>query len=558
MNSFSLTDRVIFGVLVGLTLISSIYLIHRLSRYYSVEVPIKGGTLIEGVVGPLYRHINPVLVITDAGRDLTQLIYSGLMKATPEGKLIPDLAESYTISEDRKMYTFKIRDNAVFHDGTPVTADDIIFTIDKTQDPVLQSSKRPNFAKTIVQKIDEKTVQFILSEPYAPFMENTTIGILPKHIWKNVSSDQFQYSPFNEKPIGSGPYMFDKVIFDSISNTPEQYNLIPFKHYTLGAPYISEIIIKFYQNEASLIEAFKANEINSMYGISPNEVEKVKNEDNIITTANLPRVFGLFFNQNQNTVLASKEVRKALKQSINKEELIEKALVGYAEVIDGPIPPGYMPKSMASTTSTAFSIDEAKKILSDAGWTIDEEGTAVHKKNNQTLQFSIATSDAPELVQIARMVQSTWQELGAQVEVKIFASSELNQTVIRPRRFDILLFGEIIGRDLDLYAFWHSTQRSEYGLNITQYVNLKVDGILTKARTLSNMDERIVEYEKFEQEIRSDIPAIFLYSPKFIYVIPDKLKGVNIGSLTIPAERFVNIQNWYIETDYVWKIFNKK
>jgi peptide/nickel transport system substrate-binding protein len=180
------------------------------------------------------------------------------------------------------------------------------------------------------------------------------------------------------------------------------------------------------------------------------------------------------------------------------------------------------------------------------------------KTETQILQFSLATPDAPELVQTAKMVQAMWKEIGADVEVKIFETGELNQNVIRPRRYDALLFGEIIGRDLDVYAFWHSSQRIDPGLNITGYVNLKVDKILETARTLPNLDDQIAQYQKFETEVKADIPAIFLYSPQFMYVLPNKIQGLQLGSVTVSAERFANIYEWYIETDSVWKIFAPK
>ncbi len=557
VHAFSATDKVIFFALASIFVISALTLASIVNQYFSVEVPIRGGTLVEGVVGSPYRYINPLIAITDSGRDLTQLIYSGLMRPTAQGTIVPDLAETYTISEDGKVYTVTLKDTVTFHDGVPVTADDIIFTIEKTQDPTIQSPKRANFAGIEVQKIDTKTVQFILPKAYAPFIENLTLGILPKHIWKNVSSEQFAYSQYNERPIGSGPYKFSRVQYDANSGLPQWYELVAFDDYALQVPYISKIIIRFYATETAMLSAFNRGDIDSMYDISPQEVAKISRTAVHVEVADLPRVFGIFFNQNQAPVLANKEVSQALKRALDKESIVDTVLYGYATVIDDPIPPGSLPTTLTRATTTPASIGEARKILTTAGWVPNEEGIMSKKTTDgtQLLQFSISTPDAPELVQTATLVQQMWQELGARVDLKIFETGELNQNVIRPRRYDALLFGEIIGRDLDLYAFWHSSQRTDPGLNITGYVNLKVDKILETARSLSDSAQQISEYQKFETEVRTDIPAIFVYSPQFIYVVSDSINGISLGSVTVPAERFANVSGWYIETDSVWKIF---
>ncbi len=247
--------------------------------------------------------------------------------------------------------------------------------------------------------------------------------------------------------------------------------------------------------------------------------------------------------------------------AIDKQAIIDTVLAGYALPISDPIPPGLLQNALGSSTPTTVatsSIDAAKKLLISKGWTISSSTTIFEKKtktNTQQLSFSISTPDAPELVQIAKIIQKRWQDMGAQVDVKIFEASELNQNVIRPRHYDALLFGEIIGRDLDLYAFWHSSQRTDPGLNITGYVNLKVDKILETVRSSNSTDDRLAQYQKFESEIRNDLPASFIYSPQFTYVVPDFVQGISLKSVTIPAERFADIYHWYIETDSVWKIF---
>ena len=308
-----------------------------------------------------------------------------------------------------------------------------------------------------------------------------------------------------------------------------------------------------------MLDAFNNGMIDSMYDITPQEASLIHKAGSIVKTADLPRVFSIFFNQNQAPVLANKEVRQALSMVVDKQVIINSVLSGYGTIVNDPIPSSLLP--LASTTGTksvaSTSLEAARKVLTDAGWAPNSAGVMERKtkKSTQTLAFSISTADSPDLVQSAKLVQSMWQQLGAQVDVKVFETGELNQSVIRPRHYDSLLFGEIIGPDLDLYAFWHSSQRNDPGLNIAEYVNLKVDKILENARTISDPAASALQYQSFENEIRNDIPAIFLYAPKFIYIVPSKVKGIDFRSVTIPADRFADIYKWYIDTDTVWKIF---
>ena len=173
------------------------------------------------------------------------------------------------------------------------------------------------------------------------------------------------------------------------------------------------------------------------------------------------------------------------------------------------------------------------------------------------LSFSLSTSDVPELKAVALRIKTQWEAMGASVELKIFESGDLNQNVIRPRKYDAILFGEIIGRDSDLFAFWHSSQRNDPGLNIAMYMNSVADKLLEDMRRAIDKEKRTVAYEKFRAEIKKDVPAVFIYAPEFVYILPQKIKGVSIGTITVPAARFLNINEWYIDTDIESKVFVK-
>ncbi len=555
IKRFSATEKLILTILIIISLISSLLIANKVNNLFMTPVTAKGGSLTEGVVG-LPRSINPVLAFTDVDRDLSTLIYSGLLKYD-NGKLIGDLAESYSISNDGLVYDFILKNNIRFHDGIPLTSDDVEFTIQKIQDSVLKSPKRADWANVTVKKINDREIQFILKQPYSPFITNTTVGILPKHIWKNVNADQFIFSQYNIEPIGTGPYKLESIVRDS-GGIPQYYNLISFNKYYDKEAYIDSITIYFYPNEKEVIDAYKAGSIESLAGISPQEAVKIASttpEVKIMSTP-LPRIFGVFFNQNNAPVLANKEIRQALDMSLDKDRIVKEVLSGYGISIDSPLPIGIVNSTSSNQNNNK---DLAKDLLKKNGWTLNNSGVLEKKdkKTTQTLEFSIATADTPEFKQAAEIIKTEWESIGAKVTVKVFEYGDLSQNIIKTRKYDSLLFGEFIGKDLDLYAFWHSSQRNSPGLNVSMYANSKVDKLLEDARTTPDENYRHNIFESFQKIIQDDIPAIFLYSPKYIYIIPNKLKGVEFGPITNPSDRWYEVNKWYINTDNVWKIFVK-
>ncbi|HPS21702.1 MAG TPA: ABC transporter substrate-binding protein [Candidatus Paceibacterota bacterium] len=557
---FSKKEWYIFGTLILILTVTTILVVRSVNNYFMTNVPMSGGSISEGIVGTP-RFVNPVLAISDADRDLTSLVYSGLMRKNIDGSLVPDLAESYEISKDGLTYTFTLKDNIFFHDKEKVTADDVLFTINTIKDPLTKSPKKGSWDGIGVEKIDDKTIKFILKQPYTAFLENTTIGIIPEHIW---TGSHIELNEANTNPIGSGPYEITSSSKNS-SGMVTKYSLSAFKKFTLGKPYIKKITLRFYSNEDDLVSALESGEVDQASSISAVNAEILKDKKFNIISSPLPRVFGLFFNPNQAQVFTDKNVIKAINLAVDKDKIVREVLDGYGVVIDDPIPPNMMAYQRLSSdneTSHEEQIKKAQEILAKDGWTKNEEGFLVKtttdkkkKTSSQTLAFTISTGNAPELSKAAELIQTDLSTLGIQVEVKTFEIGNLNQTVIRPRQYDALLFGQIINHESDLFAFWHSSQRKDPGLNVAMYTNAKVDKILEEAFVTMNDQARMKKYAQFEEEVKKDMPAVFLYSPSFIYVISKNLQGVSIDHIASPSDRFLNSYSWYVNTDKVWKIF---
>lgn len=556
ISSFSFSGKLLLGALAFSTIVSAFAVILQINAETLVEVPARGGAHSEGVVGTP-RFINPLLSFTEADRDLTALVYSGLLRNDPDGGLIPDLAESYSVSPDGKVYTVLLRDDATFHDGEAVTADDISFTVAKAQEPSIKSPRRANWEGVSVLKVSDREVRFTLRQPYAPFLENLTMGILPEHLWRSVENEQFPFSELNIEPVGSGPYTISSIERDS-SRVPKSYTLRSFDDFALGEAHIRTFRLIFFRNESDLVEAYVRGDVDAVNSISPENIARM---DGIGTLYESPlmRIFAVFFNQSQRDVFANKEVRAALEAAVDRDALITEALGGYGSAITGPLPPARI-ATAADSFPGSERITAAAEILERAGWKKNAESIYEKKvkKVTHTLSFSLATSNTGELKSAAEYLKSAWESLGARVELKIFEIGDLNQNVIRPRKFDSLLFGEIVGRELDLFAFWHSTQRNDPGLNVATYVNSAGDRLLEEARRATDASVRAQKFDAFVAEIQKDIPAVFLYTPSLLFATRDDVSGVRLGALSGASERFLNVHEWYTERDLVWSLFAKE
>ena len=567
-RQFSSTEKAIFGTLAIAAVVAAIIMAGNVNAYFMTEVPGYGGNLREGVIG-LPHTINPVLAVTDVDHDLSALIYSGLMRYK-DGSLVPDIARSYDVSSDGLVYTFSLRNDVRFQDGTALTADDIAFTIQKIQDPALKSPRRADWANVIVKVASPVSIQFILKQPYAPFLSNTTVGIIPKHIWGAVGDDQFIFSEYNIDPIGSGPYKTSSISHNA-GGIPTDYKISTWTDFYGMTPHVNSITFSFFADEDKALSALDSGAIDSLSSISASDAVRLASdtaESYRILKAPLPRIFGSFMNQSQAPALADKSVRTALDMSVDRATIIKMALDGYGLPLHGPLPfnadaiAPATPSSVSTSSMTGpdrSNIAGAQALLEKNGW--KKNATGIYEKKGKTstvtLSFDIYTADTPDLKETAEIIKDAWTKLGADVSVKVFESSDLFQNIIRPRKYDVLLFGEFIGTDSDLYPFWHSSQRNSPGLNVSMYANSKADKLLEDIRTTSDDAARKAKLGQLGDMIEADVPAIFLYVPDFIYAVPKSLRGMDLGTITVPADRWDSIENWYLVTDNVWQIFKK-
>lgn len=526
-------------------------LVLLVNLYYTMTTigPKNGGEYSEGLVG-LPKLINPLYAsLNQADSDLVSLIYSGLVKIDKQGLIVPDLAENWDTSQDNKVYTFYLKNNLKFHDGGELTADDVVFTIEAIQNPLFKSSLEFNFQDIKVEKIDERTISFTLSEPYAPFLENLTVGILPEHIWAEVSPTNMALADYNLKPIGSGSFKFKSFAKDKLGNL-KTYTLSRNELYYDRRPYLETLTFKFYADYNTAADALKNHNIDGL-SFLPKDLK-----DNLATrkdlnyySLRLPQYTALFFNQANNTALKELKVRQALAFGINKKDLVNQVL-GAGEIIDGPIFSGmigYHP----NIKKYDYQPTEAESLLDAAGY-VKKENESARKKGDTELKIILTTVNKSENASVANIISKMWTELNIKVQLNLVEANQMKE-IIKNRSFEVLLFGEILGADPDPYSFWHSSQAGSAGLNLANFINKDADKLLEEARKSSDPVVRHEKYIQFQNILADNLPAIFLYTPQYAYPIAGEIKGVETQNITTPAGRFCNIENWYVKTKRVFK-----
>lgn len=521
------------------------------SFYYGQTfiVPAVGGHITEGVVGTP-RSLNPLLSsANDVDMDLVTLIYSGLFRLDGEGKLVGDLADDYTVSEDQKTYTLSIREGVTWHDGRPLTVDDIIFTIAQIQDPAWKSQLQPVFENVTVERAGDTVLKLTLEKPFAPFMSKLRFGILPKHIWKDVLPQNALMAEQNLKPVGSGPFRFMALKRDK-RGFVLSYTLERNKDYFKEAPYIKELSFKFYPDYLTAIEALRKRQVDSLSFVPRDLRVEVKEMSHVLPISlEMPQYTAVFFNKERNDALGSTTVRRALTMSIDKSRILFEVLDGDGHPLDFPPISGY---TGLLDTKIPHDTVKAGELLEGAGWKLDSDGLRKNK-DNVPLSVTLTTVDQPENMGVMQIIKEGWSSIGVDVSLQAVPSSEIHRTVIRPRDYEALLFGQLLEADPDPYPFWHSSQVNDPGLNLARFANRKADLAIEAARDTTNPETREERYKEFLNTLAEQVPAAFLYSPSYTYPVPEILQGFSGSRISIPADRFASITSWYLETKRAWQ-----
>jgi peptide/nickel transport system substrate-binding protein len=507
-----------------------------------MEVPKYGGEYTEGLVGSI-QYINPILCQgNDNDRDISRLVFSGLFKINTNGELENDLIKNYQISEDQKIYIFTLKKDIFWHDGMKLVADDIGFTLAAIQNPEFKSPLYKTLQGVIFEKINEDSFKLSLAEPFSPFISTLTFGILPMHLWENISPENSTLTELNKKPIGTGPFMYKSFKKDSAGNI-KQYTLVNFKDYYGKKAYLKNIILKLYSNSDSALEALKNNQVQGISFLSQDNYNEISSSDNFhIYNFNMPQYSALFFNPKKQELLKDRDIRMALSLAINKRELATELGSGLKEAY-GPLDFIIDPKK------DEYDLETAAKLLKEAGWEMKDNFL---EKDEKKLELTITSVDNNEYIKILQYIKKQWSKLGITTNLEIIPGNKITNQVISPRDYEILLIAQILSYDPDPYPFWHSSQ-TKIGLNLSNFANQNIDDILEEARKITSFEERLIKYDNFQEILKKEYVAIFLFRPTYYYPVASHVKGVDTEVIYLPSDRFSNIENWYLKTKKTFK-----
>ncbi len=527
--------------LCGIVLIG-VVLARQVVHVSTVLVPAEGGTYTEGVVGAP-QWPNPVLAaFNETDEDLARLLFRGLTRVDERARIVPDLAESWEISGDARVYTFTLKPGLKWQDGAPITADDAVYTFQLMQSPDFPGPPYlTELWKTVqVEKVDDRRVRFTVGEPFAPFLDYTTIGLLPSHVLAGTSAANLLAHPFNSSPIGNGPFMLERV-------SSEEIVLRPNPLWDGPKPYLERLVLRLYPDTESLFAAYRRGEVDGIRSIPADRLSDAAALPSLnLYSAPVAEATWVILNT-QSPPLDATVVRQALALGTDRRRLITDALEGQALPLYGPILPTSWAYNPAVEQST-YDAEQARTLLADAGWA-DTDGDGIRDKDGRALEVEIACLDTAQDVRVAQALAGQWQEIGVRVAVAPVSAGELADGYLRPRAFQAVLYHWLdITPDPDMYPFWHSTQATDPGQNFAQFKNRDADEIMEQARQTPDTVLRQELYGRLQEILRDEAPAVFLYQSVYTMGVRDTVQGVTLGPVRSASDRFRSIAGWYVQT----------
>jgi peptide/nickel transport system substrate-binding protein len=550
MRSFRLP---LLLIVIGVAAIA--FVVYQLVPRSTVTVPDTGGTYVEGVAGTP-QYINPLLCqLHDEDRDLCSLTFAGLTKFNDTGDVVPDIATTWNISDDGITYTFKLRQDAKWSDGAAVTADDVLFTSQMLQDPGFPGrSDIGSLWRTIkVNKLDDYTVQFQLTQPLAPFLDFTTIGLLPQHVLSGTNAADLTKISFNLQPIGNGAWHVVEV--NTTGNRVSSIALEPSSNYYGTKPNLSRLVFRYYANSQAVFDGFRAGDVDGFGNLSLADEKRAEARDDLtMYTATRSRYSALYFNLRRDSgaiALSDKAVRQALMYAIDRQKLVKDVLGGDAIVADTPFIPGTWAYD-ADVKRYPYDPDRAVELLRDNGYelaTVAPSNVSVWQKNGEPIAFTLLIQDDTTRRAVAEAIAKQWRDLGVQVTVQPVRN--LLRDFLTPRQFQVALVDTLVDGDPDPYPIWHRSQTVVPGQNYTGWDNKDVSDWLEAARTTTDRTKRYDLYRQFQDTFAEELPALPLYYPTYKYAISTRVRQVQIPPLIYPSDRLRTIGNWYVNTKRV-------
>lgn len=563
--------RLFWGA-VALFFIALLTGISALAAPHLRAVPATGGSIHEGLIGSP-KLINPLYASTnDVDRDLTSLVYAGLVRLDERLEAQPDLAAQYRWLENGTVLEVVLRQDIRFHDHSAVTADDVIFTYQAAQNPSWRSPFYRTFKDVTLVRVDDHTVQFQLPKANPLFINDLTLGILPAHLWEEVRPGNAVLADLNLRPIGAGPYQANTFTRDS-HGAILTYTLKRFPQYHGIQPHIDEWQFRFFADHTTAIQALKSNQIDSLAFLPWQEATAIKTEQIQQNIIQLPQESIAFFNTKE-ALLKDEKLRTILARSLDRSELAD-LLRPHATPVQTPFP-----LLAASTTTAPLSLEDARDALTNLGWILDPtdnirkfrqtpstpvrstrntRGTAISTPaathaSSTVLAITIDVPNQPDLTQIADYLRGRWSLLGVQVTIQGKDPAVLNEELLSDRTgYQVLVWNVLLPPSQDLTPFWKSSQASGSGLNLSNTTDKDVDAALEYVRSATSTEMIAIARDRLARAISAHTPAVFIAQPAYTYLVNKRIHGVVDMKIAEPSDRLSRARDWYINSHWVWE-----
>lgn len=512
--------------------------------------PVQGGFYTEALVGSLQR-LNPLFDFENpVDRDIDHLIYSRLIAFDERGNPSPDLASAWGFSRDGTVYNVDLKPDVKWHDGEPLTADDVLFTVDLLRNggSYVPADLQEFWAGIEVVKYSPTALQFKLPEPFAPFLDYLSFGILPSHLLNGRSIDEIKDMDFNIQPVGSGPYQFDRLIVENGQITG--LVLKAFADYHDKEPFIEQLIFRYYPDSAAALQAYQAGQVQGISQISADALPAALAEPNLaVYTGRLPELAMVMFNLNNAdaSFFQDANLRRALYMGMNRQYIVDKIFNGQAILADGPIFPGTWAYYDA-TRHVDLDVDRAKTLLDEAGFPVNPENTAERvSSDGLVLKFTLLYPDTPQHKQVAEAIAQDWTALGVTVTLEAVPYDVLVMERLTNREYQAALVDLNLARypDPDPYPFWDSVLATS-GQNYSQWDHKIASEYLEEARIAVDVGERARLYRNFQVIFSDELPSLPLYYPVYNYGVDRQVQGVRMGPLLDTSDRFATILEWFL------------
>jgi len=497
---------------------------------YAVTGFASGGTFTEATLGKV-NSLNPLFASTNSEKTLSKLLFLSLTASDSSGHIGNVLASSVTSDETARVWTVKLKDGLKWSDGQPITTDDVLFTANLIKNPAVISTYSSNLYRVEVRTDDSNNIIFELPAVYSEFASALDFPILPKHVLENIDPATLLESSFSTNPVSSGPFSYNAQQAVGINGESIVY-LANNEYYYKGAPKIKSFVVHAYTSIDDIKTAIKTGAVSATAELLPTDGDEIAS-NNIYEkqTAINSGVF-LFLNT-KSGVFKSRSARKAVQVGLDTHEI--RTLIGDEKALDYPILKSQL--DLAEWPALpARDLEAAQKTVSEL-------------ENKQVRLTTVNSGYFPTILEdVAEQLEAMGFEVIRDIEEP---GQDFIVNVIANRSYDILLYEVELGANPDLLVYYHSSQATQTGLNLSNYNSSVADDLILSARETADTNVQKQKYESFLSRWIEDAPAIGLFQVNMSYYFDKNVKTFSEDvSLVVPTDRFVDVKFWGVEKVY--------